>query len=159
LTELSDKKKYEILARLSLVALYLVFGINIMLAAIAYFIQGKVYMEMGSNTVTIRNVFIVLALLELAALQFIKNVLLSKVPRITDTEDIPYHQLLSITYIIAGMCVSIAVYGFIIVLLGGNYDFMLLFVAISLIGFQLFRLRKKDLDNSEHNSRGCIYRC
>ncbi len=146
MTELSDKKKYEILARLSLVALYLVFGINIMLAAIAYFIQGKVYMEMGSNTVTIRNVFIVLALLELAALQFIKNVLLSKVPRITDTEDIPYHQLLSITYIIAGMCVSIAVYGFIIVLLGGNYDFMLLFVAISLIGFQLFRLRKKDLD-------------
>jgi len=146
LTEFSDKKKYEILARLSLVSLYLVFGINVTLAVIAYFIQGKVYMEMGSNTVTIRNVFIVLALLELAALQFIKNVLLSRVPRITDAEDIPYQQLLSITYIIAGMCVSIAVYGFIIVLLGGHYDFMLLFVAISLIGFQLFRLRKKDLD-------------
>ena len=146
MTEFSDKKKYEILARLSLVSLYLVFGINVTLAVIAYFIQGKVYMEMGSNTVTIRNVFIVLALLELAALQFIKNVLLSRVPRITDAEDIPYQQLLSITYIIAGMCVSIAVYGFIIVLLGGHYDFMLLFVAISLIGFQLFRLRKKDLD-------------
>ncbi|UCC80892.1 MAG: hypothetical protein JSW64_05905 [Candidatus Zixiibacteriota bacterium] len=146
MTEFSDKKKYEILAKLSLIALYLVFGINVALAAVAYFIQGNVYMESGPDTVLIRNIFIVLALLELAALQFIKNVLLSRVPRITDAEDIPYHQLLSITYVIAGMCVSIAVYGFIIVLLGGNYDFMLLFVAISLIGFQLFRLRKKDLD-------------
>ena len=146
MTELSDKKKYEILARLSLVALYLVFGTNITLAAIAYFIQGNMYIEIGPDTVVIRNIFIILALVELAALQFIKNVLLSKVPGIIDVEDIPYRQLLSITYIIAGMCVSIAVYGFIIVLLGGNYDFMLLFVAISLIGFQLFRLRKKDLD-------------
>jgi hypothetical protein len=146
LTEFSDKKKYEILARLSLVALYLVFGINVTLAAIAYFIQGNVYIGAGSDTVLIRNIFIILALVELAALQFIKNVLLSRVPCITDAEDIPYQQLLSITYIIAGMCVSIAVYGFIIVLLGGHYDFMLLFVAISLIGFQLFRLRKKDLD-------------
>ncbi|UCE65032.1 MAG: hypothetical protein JSU85_09115 [Candidatus Zixiibacteriota bacterium] len=144
--ELPDKKKYEILARLSLVALYLVFGINITLAAIAYFIQGNVYLESGPDTTIIRNIFIVLALVELAALQFIKNILLSKVPRITDAEDIPYQRLLSITYIIAGMCVSIAVYGFIIVLLSGDYDFMLLFVAISLIGFQLFRLRKKDLD-------------
>jgi hypothetical protein len=146
LKEFSDKKKYEVLARLSLVALYLVFGLNVTLAVIAYFIQGNVYIGTGSDTVLIRNIFIVLALVELAALQFIKNVLLSRVPRITDAEDIPYHQLLSITYVIAGMCVSIAAYGFIIVLLGGHYDFMLLFVAISLIGFQLFRLRKKDLD-------------
>ena len=146
MTEFTDKKKYEILAKLSLIALYLVFVINVALAAIAYFIQGNVDMEADTDSTLIRNIFITLALVELAALQFIKNVLLSRVPRITDAEDIPYQQLLSITYVIAGMCVSIAVYGFIIVLLGGNYDFMLLFVAISLIGFQLFRLRKKDLD-------------
>jgi len=146
LTELTDKKKYEIIARLSLVALYLVFGINITLAAIAYFIQGKIYMETGADTTLIRNIFIILALVELAALQFIKNALLTKIPRITNAGEIPYQQLLSITYIIAGMCISIAIYGFIIVLLGGDYDFMLLFAAISLIGFQLSRLRKKDLD-------------
>jgi len=146
LTELTDKKKYEIIARLSLVALYLVFGINITLAAIAYFIQGKIYMETGEEITLIRNIFIILALVELAALQFIKNALLTKIPRITNAGEIPYQQLLSITYIIAGMCISIAIYGFIIVLLGGDYDFMLLFAAISLIGFQLSRLRKKDLD-------------
>jgi len=146
LTELTDKKKYEIIARLSLVALYLVFGINITLAAIAYFIQGKIYMETGADITLIRNIFIILALVELAALQFIKNALLTKIPRITNAGEIPYQQLLSITYIIAGMCISIAIYGFIIVLLGGDYDFMLLFAAISLIGFQLSRLRKKDLD-------------
>jgi hypothetical protein len=146
LNEYADKKKYQILARLSLVSLYLVFAINITLAAIAYFIQGRVYLEMGSNTSIIRNIFIVLSVAELAAIQFIKNLLMSKVPRITDFDNAPYQQLLSITYVIAGMCVSIAVYGFIIVLLGGDYDFVLLFVAISLIGFQLFRLRKKDLD-------------
>jgi hypothetical protein len=146
LSELSDKKKYEILAKLSLTALYLVFAINVTLAAIAYFIQGKTGIRAAQDTFLIRNIFLGLAFVELAALQFVKNTLLSKVPRFSDDDKVPYQQLLTITYIIAGMCVSIAIYGFILVLLGGHYDFVLLFVAISLIGFQLFRIRKKDLD-------------
>ena len=145
MNESLDKKKYEILARLSISSLYLVFGLNVTLAAVAYFLQGETYSENITDNTLIRNVFIILALLELAALQFIKNALISRIPR-SSIDNIPYNQLISITYIVAGMCVSIAIYGLIIVLLGGNYDFMLLFVAISLIGFQLFRLRKKDLD-------------
>jgi len=146
LSGLSDKKKYEILARLSLTALYLVFAINVTLAAIAYFIQGKTGLSTGVDSLLIRNIFLGLAFVELAALQFIKKTLLARVPRFSDEDEVPYQQLMAITYIIAGMCVSIAIYGFILVLLGGHYDFVLLFVAISLIGFQLFRIRKKDLD-------------
>lgn len=146
MNELSDKKKYEILARLSLIALYIVFFIDISLGIIAYFIQSRIGITIESETVLIRNIFLALAFAELAAMQFLKNTLLAKVPNFSDEDEVPYQQLFTITYIIAGMCVSIAVYGFIIVLLGGNFDFMLLFVAISLIGFQLFRIRKKDLD-------------
>ena len=146
MSELSDKKKYEILARLSLMALYLVFAINVTLGIIAYFIQGKTGMQTVSESLLIRNIFLGLAFVELAALQFIKKTLLAKVPEFSENSQVPYQQLLTITYVIAGLCVSIAVYGFILVLLGGDYDYMLLFVAISLIGFQLFRIRKKDLD-------------
>ncbi len=127
-------------------ALYLVFFINIALGIIAYFIQARIGVKIGGDTVLIRNIFLGLAFAELIALQFVKNALLAKVPRFTDEDTVPYQQLFTVTYIVAGMCVSIAVYGFIIVLLGGHFDFMLLFVAISLIGFQLFRIRKKDLD-------------
>lgn len=146
MNELSDKKKYEILARLSLTALYIVFVVDVALGIIAYFIQSRIGIKIDSETVLIRNIFLALAFAELIALQFIKNTLLAKVPNFTNEDEVPYQQLFTITYIIAGMCVSIAVYGFIIVLLGGHFDFMLLFVAISLIGFQLFRIRKKDLD-------------
>ena len=145
MNDILDKKKYEILAKLSISSLYLVFVLNITIAAVAYFLQGEIYSDNITVNTLIRNVFIILALLELAALQFIKNALISRIPP-ASIDNIPYNQLMSITYIVAGMCVSIAAYGLIIVLLGGNYDFMLLFVAISLIGFQLFRLRKKDLD-------------
>jgi hypothetical protein len=146
LTEITDQQKYQILAKLSLMALYLVFGIDVTLAAFGYFIQGKTVIEPGGDMTLIRNIFLFMVFAEFASLHFVKNALLSKVPRVTDLEHVPYQQLLNITYVVAGMCVSIAVYGFLIVLLGGDYDFLLLFVAISLIGFQLFRLRKKDLD-------------
>ena len=146
MSELSDKKKYEILARLSLLALYLVFFIDITLGIIAYFLQTRTGIIIGNESVLTRNIFLGLAFVELAALQFIKNVMLARVPHFSDEDAVPYQQLFTITYVVAGMCVSISVYGFIIVLFGGNFDFMLLFVAISLIGFQLFRIRKKDLD-------------
>ena len=146
MTGLTDQQKYQILAKLSLLALYLVFGIDVTLAAIGYFIQGNMAFDSGHDTVLIRNVFLALVFAEFASLHFMKNALLSKLPRITDPERIPYQQLLNITYVVAGICVSISAYGLIIVALGGDYDFLLLFVAISLIGFQLFRLRKKDLD-------------
>lgn len=146
MSELSDSKKYEILARLSLIALYLVFFIDLSLGIIAYFIRTRTGIQIGNDSVLLRNIFLALVFAELAAMQFIKNTLLAKVPHFSDEDTVPYQQLFTITYIIAGMCVSVAVYGFIIVLLGGNFDFMLLFVALSLIGFQLFRIRKKDLD-------------
>lgn len=146
MTELTDQQKYQILAKLSLMALYLVFGIDMTLAVIGYFLQGDVAVGSSNGTFWIRNIFLFLVFAEFASLHFIKNALLSRVPYLTDQGEPPYQQLLSITYIVAGMCVSIAVYGFIIVLMGGDFDFLLLFVAISLIGFQLFRIRKKDLD-------------
>jgi hypothetical protein len=88
LSELSDKKKYEILAKLSLTALYLVFAINVTLAAIAYFIQGKTGIRAAQDTFLIRNIFLGLAFVELAALQFVKNTLLSKVPRFSDDDKV-----------------------------------------------------------------------
>ncbi len=146
MTPLSENQKNELIAKFSLMALYLVFGVDISLAAIAYFIQGFVVIEIGRDTIMVRNVFLIAAVAELGAIQLIKRLLLSKLPRIENEEDIPYQGLTNITYIIAAMCVSIATFGLIIVTLGGSFDFMLLFLAISLIGFQIFRLRNKDLD-------------
>jgi len=146
MTPLSENQKNELIAKFSLMALYLVFGVDISLAAIAYFMQGFVVIEIGRDTIMVRNVFLIAAVAELGAIQLIKNSLLSKLPRIENEEDIPYQGLTNITYIIAAMCVSIATFGLIIVTLGGSFDFMLLFLAISLIGFQIFRLRNKDLD-------------
>lgn len=146
MTPLSENQKNELVAKFSLMALYLVFGVDISLAAIAYIIQGFIVIEIGRDTIMIRNVFLIVAIIELGAIQLIKRSLLSKLPRIENEEDIPYQGLTNITYIIAAMCVSIATFGLIIVTLGGSFDFMLLFLAISLIGFQIFRLRNKDLD-------------
>lgn len=146
MTPLSENQKNELVAKFSLMALYLVFGVDISLAAIAYIIKGFIVIEIGRDTIMIRNVFLIVAIIELGAIQLIKRSLLSKLPRIENEEDIPYQGLTNITYIIAAMCVSIATFGLIIVTLGGSFDFMLLFLAISLIGFQIFRLRNKDLD-------------
>lgn len=146
MTPLSENQKNELVAKFSLMALYLVFGGDISLTAIAYIIQGFIVIEIGRDTIMIRNVFLIMAVVELGAIQLIKRSLLSKLPRIENEEDIPYQGLTNITYVIAAMCVSIATFGLIIVTLGGSFDFMLLFLAISLIGFQIFRLRNKDLD-------------
>ena len=146
MTPLSENQKNELVAKFSLMALYLVFGVDISLAAIAFIIQGFIVIEIGRDTIMIRNIFLIVAVVELGAIQLIKRSLLSKLPRIENEEDIPYQGLTNITYIIAAMCVSIATFGLIIVTLGGSFDFMLLFLAISLIGFQIFRLRNKDFD-------------
>ena len=146
MTPLSENQKNELVAKFSLMALYLVFGVDISLAAIAFIIQGFIVIEIGRDTIMIRNIFLIVAVVELGAIQLIKRSLLSKLPRIENEEDIPYQGLTNITYIISAMCVSIATFGLIIVTLGGSFDYMLLFLAISLIGFQIFRLRIKDID-------------
>ncbi|MEE9555236.1 MAG: hypothetical protein V3W18_13185 [candidate division Zixibacteria bacterium] len=134
----------SILARLSIIAMYIVLGIG--LAAI---IAGYLIIQSGSGQQTenilFRNILFVLCLVELAAIQFLKRQLLSKYGSVESSKNISYQTLLPPTLVIAAMCSAISVYGLVAVILGSSLEVLLLFVAVSLIGYQLFRIRERDL--------------
>ena len=136
-----------VLARVSAVALYIVLGTGILAIAAGYLIIEAGISVYPQNTL-IRNILFLVGLTDLAATQFIKRTLLIKL-RSADSQDrVSYQMLLGPTMIIAAMCSAISFYGLVAVILGSPLDVLLLFVVVSLIGFQLFRIREKDLGSS-----------
>jgi len=141
----SPQKDYSsILARLSMVALYIVTGTGIAAIVIGYIIIGSGFYPVIEHK-HFRNILFIVSLLELAALQVIKRSLIARIDIAAGTEEINYQRLLFPTLVIAAACSGVSIYGLIAVIMGSSLEVLLLFVAISLIGYQLFRIRARDL--------------
>ena len=107
--------------------------------------------ESTSSTTLVRNVIFLLAIAELIATYFVKKSMLKKIKK-GNSEDaatpqiLPYSDLLRITIVIAAMCSAISTYGLVLVFIGERFEMLLLFIALSLVGYQFFRLRPRDFD-------------
>lgn len=133
-----------ILARLSLIALYIVLGTGLTAIAAGYLVIQSGSSQQTEN-ILLRNIVFVAALIDLASIQYVKRSLLGKLRSPEDSASITFAMLLGPTLIIAAICAAISIYGFIAVIFGSSLDVLLLFVAVSLIGYQLFRIRDRDL--------------
>lgn len=154
-TVMNDKGNPDfssLLARISTLSLYIVLAAGLVSIAVGFWaIESGTGSEV-ENTL-IRNILFLAGITEMAAIQFIKGSLLSKI-RLSPTDDESnYNALLGPSIVISAMCSAISIYGLVVVLLGGSLEVLLLFVAGSLIGFQLFRIRPKDLEKLDiHHS-------
>jgi hypothetical protein len=61
--------------------------------------------------------------------------------------EIHYSDLFRINIVITALCAAISIYGLILVVLGEKIELLLLFIALSLVGYQFFRLRPRDFEN------------
>ena len=134
----------SILTRLSIIALFIVLG-----AGLAAIVAGYLIIQSGSSRQTenilVRNILFIAGLLDLASIQFVKRSLLGKILSSEDIRNITFGMLLKLTLIIAAICAAISIYGLLAVIFGSSLEVLLLFVAVSLIGYQLFRIRDRDL--------------
>jgi hypothetical protein len=147
-----DEQHYQVLARLSLLALYILMGADIVIVLAGYFIDKGVNRSIVAEPVMIRNVLFLIAICELAAMHFIKRSMLAKVATRGSAapaagKEVPYAILVNITLVMTAMCSAISIYGLVALMLGSRFEVLMLFVAISLIGYQLFRLRPRDFRN------------
>jgi hypothetical protein len=141
----SRQDDYQILAKLSSISLYILLGIDMAILVIGYLIaqSGGIALARGN---LLRNVLFVVAVSELAAMEIVKRSMLSKIAPPAEGQQFDYRQLMTVTIVIAAMCSAISIYGLVAIILGSEIEVLLLFVAISLIGYQLFRIRPRDLE-------------
>ncbi len=136
---------YEIISKLSSISLYIVLGFDIAVLITGYLIaQSGGIMTVRNNL--IRNILFIVAVSELAAMQIVKRSMLSKIKPLAKDQSFDYRRLLPVSIVIAAFCSAISIYGLVAVILGSELEVLLLFIAISLIGYQLFRIRMKDLE-------------
>ena len=146
----SERERDHALLKLSLIALYMILGYDALATIVGYFIV-KINIDANGSKL-IRNAVFLIAIIDLAAIYWVKRVML----RIALSGDsgpdynveIHYRQLFRITIIIAAMCIAISTYGLILVIFGEKFEVLMLFIAISLIGYQFFRLRPRDFPDS-----------
>lgn len=142
----SDEQRYHLILKLSLFALYILLAYDALAIALGYYLgQAGAIRESGNNLV--RNVFLVIAIGEMLAIFFIKKAMLTKIFKIGAgelDENSLYKKFLNLTIIITALCASLSTFGLIMVILGEQFEVLLLFAAISLIAYQFFRLRPKD---------------
>ncbi len=151
----SNDQKYHLLARLSLTALYILLSVDFVIIVAGYFIAQSIYSNVGN--ILIRDILFAVAIFDLLAIFFVKKFTLAnalKTHAFDQNRDFQqlHKMLLNITLIITMMCSAISIYGLVLVILGEKFEILLLFVVISLIGYQLFRLRAKDFGDDSDGS-------
>jgi hypothetical protein len=144
----SEEQKFHILARLSLVALYILLAYDLVVVALSYYIAQSHGLNSQGNVIA-RDIIFLVAIIDMVAIFLIRKFMLGKFVKgqkgASPLNDIEiYKVLLNITMIIVFMCAAISTYGLILVILGEKFEILLLFVAISLISYQFFRLRSRD---------------
>jgi len=134
-----------VLARLTTLSLLVILGVGIAAIGAGYTIlQSDVY-PAKENTL-IRNILFLVGLMDLAMVQFLKRKLLSDISLSPSDNEQNLQVLMPVTLVITALCSAISIYGVVAVFLGSSLEVLLLFVAVSLIGYQLFRIRAKDLE-------------
>jgi len=141
----SRQDDYEILSKLSSISLYIILGFDMAILITGYLIAQSGGIMPARNNL-LRNVLFIVAVSELAAMEIVKRSMLSKIGPLAEGQAFDYRQLMPVTVVIAAMCSAISIYGLVAVILGSELEVLLIFVAISLIGYQLFRLRPRDLE-------------
>jgi hypothetical protein len=142
----SDRREdYQILARLSIVSLYIVVGVGLAVIIIGYLYLQSAGLKPPPNK-PVRNILLIVALAVLPATHIVKRSMLSKIEPPEPGGRFEPRRLFQITITISSMCAGISVYGLVAVILGNEYEVLLLFVAVSLIAYQFFRLRPGDLE-------------
>ncbi len=151
----SDEHKYSILARLSLIALYILVAYDLIIVALGYFLALSNDANSAGSWLA-RDIVFALALADMAAIFLVKKVMLGKAVKAhridTKADEITrYKKLLNITLVIALLCLAISTFGLILVILGEKFEVLIFFVAISLVAYQFFRLRPRDFkEEHEH---------
>jgi len=152
----SDDQRYQVLAKLSLIALYILMAYNLVVVVLGYFLTLSNSPAASGNNI-IRDIVFAVAVADLIGIYLVRQVMLRKVldtPEGGVNQNIIYKRLLNITLVIVLMCSAISTYGLVLVILGEKFEILMLFVAVSLIGYQFFRLRPRDFsdetDNSDH---------
>ena len=141
----SPQDDYEIISKLSSISLYIVLGCDIAILITGYLIAQSGGIIPARNNM-IRNILFIVAISELAVMQIVKRSMLSKIRPPTEGLALDQRQLMPVSIVIAAICSAISVYGLVAVILGSELEVLLLFIAISLIGYQLFRIRPRDLE-------------
>ena len=147
----NDSEKIHIILKLSLVALYILVGFDLAIIAIGYYLAQYHYAS-GSVNTGLRNIIFFVAISVMVATYIVKKFNLRKLFNLIKDSSISsekslYKELFNINIIITSMCAAISIYGLVLVILGEKIEILLLFVAMSLIGYQFFRLRPRDLEN------------
>jgi hypothetical protein len=147
----SDNQRDQILLKLSLLSLYILLGFDALATIIGYMV-AKSNMDMVGNKL-LRNIVFLVAVVDLAAIFLVKKTMLGNMLKIhkaipDNINPLPYNSLLTITLVITAMCIAISTYGLVLIILGEKLEILLLFIAISLIGYQFFRLRSRDFEES-----------
>ncbi len=142
----SEQQKVETISRLSLISLMMVLGSAIVMAAIGYLVTQERISQEGFKLDLLTEVIFLVALSEFPAAFFVRKSLMAKLSKTTQSNS-PEIKLNTISVIMAAFAMAISTYGLVIVLLGNKFEMLFLFVAISLIHYQLFRLRLKDFDD------------
>jgi len=145
----SNEEKLKVLLRLSLVALYILLAYNLLMLGVGYYLINSGSISPIAPSKMVRNVIFVVAITEMVVLQFLKRAMLAKVDkrRHSDPAAAPetlLRELQSITIVIAAMSSTISTYGLVLVILGEKFEMLLFFGALSLVAYQLFRLRPRD---------------
>jgi hypothetical protein len=147
----SDDEKYGTILKLSLFALYILAGFDLIIIALGYYL-AQTHTEAASSITFVRNVIFFIAVADFIAIFILKKKLLKNVIQSSNVNPPPnvgaqYSELLRITIIITAMCAALPIYGLVLVILGEKVEILLLFVAMSLVGYQFFRLRARDFEN------------
>jgi hypothetical protein len=151
----SNDHKYSVLARLSLIALYILLAYDLIIVALGYFLALSNDINSAGEWLA-RDIVFALAIVDMAAIFLVKRIMLSRALKAhqydKNSDDITrYRKLLNITLMIALLCLAISTFGLILVILGEKFEVLLFFVAISLVAYQFFRLRPRDFkDDVEH---------
>jgi len=150
----TEEEQFRVLLKLSLIALYILTAYDLAILAIGYLAIQSNAVRPGPPDTMIRNALFLVAIGELAAAYFVKKSMLrqAKARNYQDPstpELVPYPDLLKITVIITSLCSAISTYGLVLIFLGERFEMLFLFVAMSLVGYQVFRLRPRDFKESE----------
>jgi hypothetical protein len=149
----SQDEQYRVLLKLSLIALYILMAFDLAVIIVGYLAIQSNFAETVSKASQVRNIILLIAFAEFIALHFVKKSMLKKTRERNPGDSakpgiLPYLDLLQITIVIAAMCSAISLYGLVLVLLGERFEMLMLFVVLSLIGYQFFRLRPRDFQEN-----------
>ncbi len=104
----SDEQKYQILAKLSLIALYILLAYDVAALAAGYLLAQTSSTTIAGNTI-VRDAVFAVAVADLVAIYLVKKSMLNKIAKSQSNANVPnaieeYKKLLNITLVIALMC-------------------------------------------------------